>query len=393
MAKRGNGEGTIYYSEKLNKWVGQFTAGRKADGSLNRKSVYGNTRKEVKEKMTKALSEVQDNVFINSQDTTVCQLGKNMIDLKFETNNVSSATYNRLLKTFKHIEISNIANIKIQKVTASQIQDFLNSKKDFANSYISKMYELLNSIFNEAIKRNILNRNPMINVIKTKSNKQDKKVEALTIEEQIRFVDALPEEKYKNIFMIALYTGMRIGEILALTPADIDLNNNTISITKTLTRDVKGNTIIGSTTKTYNSTRIIPITPLFKNNLKQALDTQIPNNSDLIFCLPNGKIIAPATINTQFKKICKNANIHCVKHPINRNGKIINLNTSSVNTHMLRHTFATRCIEAGMQATVLQKLLGHKDIETTLNTYTSVFDRFRDNEIDKYIKYIDTLKA
>ena len=60
---------------------------------------------------------------------------------------------------------------------------------------------------------------------------------------------------------------------------------------------------------------------------------------------------------------------------------------------MLRHTFATRCIEAGMQATVLQKLLGHKDIETTLNTYTSVFDKFRDNEIDKYIKYIDTLKA
>ena len=51
MAKRGNGEGTIYFSEKLNKWVGQFTAGRKDDGRLNRKSVYGNTRKEVKEKM------------------------------------------------------------------------------------------------------------------------------------------------------------------------------------------------------------------------------------------------------------------------------------------------------------------------------------------------------
>ena len=51
MARRGNGEGTIYYSEKLNKWVGQFTAGRKPDGSLNRKSVYGNTRKEVKEKI------------------------------------------------------------------------------------------------------------------------------------------------------------------------------------------------------------------------------------------------------------------------------------------------------------------------------------------------------
>lgn len=59
MAKRGNGEGTIYFSEKLNKWVGQFSAGRKDNGKLNRKSVYGNTRKEVKEKMTKALADVQ----------------------------------------------------------------------------------------------------------------------------------------------------------------------------------------------------------------------------------------------------------------------------------------------------------------------------------------------
>ena len=59
MAKRGNGEGTIYYSDKLNKWVGQFTAGRKANGKLNRQSVYGNTRKEVKEKMTQKLAEVQ----------------------------------------------------------------------------------------------------------------------------------------------------------------------------------------------------------------------------------------------------------------------------------------------------------------------------------------------
>ena len=64
MGKRGNGEGTIYFSEKLNKWVGQFTAGRKDNGKLNRKSVYGNTRKEVKEKITKALAEVQSKTYM-----------------------------------------------------------------------------------------------------------------------------------------------------------------------------------------------------------------------------------------------------------------------------------------------------------------------------------------
>ena len=79
MAKRGNGEGTIYYSEKLNKWVGQFTAGRKSDGKLNRKSVYGNTRKEVKEKMTRAIADVQDDIYIDKSEITVYELCKEII--------------------------------------------------------------------------------------------------------------------------------------------------------------------------------------------------------------------------------------------------------------------------------------------------------------------------
>lgn len=68
--------------------------------------------------------------------------------------------------------------------------------------------------------------------------------------------------------------------------------------------------------------------------------------------------------------------------------KFVNLKSSSVNTHMLRHTYATRCIESGMSAVVLSKLLGHKDIETTLNTYTTVFNKFKQEEIDKYLNYM-----
>lgn len=396
MAKRGNGEGTIYYSEKLNKWVGQFTAGRKDNGKLNRKSVYGNTRKEVKEKITKALSDIQSKSYIEKNDITISMLGQQIIDNKFSANIISEATYGRALETFKHIKNSNIADIKIQDITTYELQQFINSKKNYANSYIDKIYEMLGSIFKEAIKKDIILKNPLLNVIKPKSSKKDKEIESLTIEEQKAFISALENETYKNIFLVALHTGMRIGEILALQPNDIDFGANLINIDNTLTKTQKGKVIIGDTTKTYESTRKIPITIILKPILEDCLINYIPNKNNLLFCHSNGSIIAPSTINSQFKKICKNANIKLVTKPLKRkdkNGKdkIINLKTSTVNTHMLRHTYATRCIEAGIPAPVLQKLLGHKDITVTINTYTTIFNKFKEDSLNNYINYIQNI--
>lgn len=396
MSKRGNGEGTIFFSEKLNRWVGQFTAGRKADGKLNRKSVYGKTRKEVKEKITKALADVQTKSFIDKSDITVEMLGKEIIDNKFNANLISESTYGRTLETFQHIQKSDIADIKIQDITTSELQDFLNSKKDYANSYIDKFYEMLGRIFEEAIKRNLILKNPLKYVVKPKSTKKDKEVEALTIEEQKAFVKELENEQYKNIFLIALHTGMRIGEILSLKPSDIDLENNLINIDNTLTKNVEGKYIIGDTTKTYSSTRKIPITIILKPILEDSLKNYISNKNNLLFCHLNGSIIAPNTINAHFKKVCKNANIRVVIKPKKKkwkNGKttLVNLKTSNVNTHMLRHTYATRCIEAGIPAPVLQKLLGHKDISVTINTYTTIFNKFKETALDNYIKYIQNM--
>lgn len=383
--------GTIYFSEKLNKWVGQFTAGRKADGSLNRKSVYGNTRKEVKEKMTKALSEVQNKTYIEKNDITIVNLGQQIIDNKFNANIITEATYNRALSTFEHIKSSNIANQKIQLVTIEELQNFINSKKDYANSYIDKIYEMLGKIFKEAIARDIIVKNPLEKVIKPKSTKEDKEIVSLSIEEQKAFIESLKDEPYKNIFLIALHTGMRIGEILALTPEDIDLENKLISIKNTLTKNIQGKVIIGSRTKTYESKRKIPITIILEPILKDSIVNYIPNKNNLLFCHLNGNIIAPATINSNFKRICKNAQIKVITIPLKRAGKIINLKTSKANTHMLRHTYATRCIEAGIPAPVLQKLLGHKDISITINTYTTIFNKFKENALNNYINYIQNM--
>lgn len=380
MAKRGNGEGTIYYSEKLNKWVGQFTAGRKADGRLNRKSVYGNTRKEVKEKMTTALSNVQNNIIIDSNNITVYELGKEILDIKLNTNTIKETSYFSLSHPLNQIKNSNIANIKIQKLTYKDIQLFYNSLTTLSNSYIEKINIMVNLIVTEAIKRDYIVKNPLLNVTVPKSEKHTREIEAFSIEEQKALIKYINKNKDKNIYTIAMFSGMRIGEILALKPEDINLNNNEINIVRTLSRDKKGNTILGDSTKTYTSKRTIPITSLFETAIKDSLKNMKPNENNLIFTTRNNNFVNPVNINKYFKAICKNANI---KTTINsKNQKV-----SEVNTHMLRHTYATRCIESGMPAHVLQKLLGHKNVSTTINTYTTIFNKYRNDEVDKSTNY------
>jgi integrase len=389
MSKKGNGEGTIYYSEKLGRWVGQFVAGTKDNGKLNRKSVYGKTRKEVKEKITIAQAQVQTKSYIDKNSTTVAQLGKSIIENKHNANIILDATYGRALNTFAHIEKSSIGEAKIQEISIDDLQNFINSKTNYADSYISKIYEMLGSIFKEAIKRDIILKNPLDFVVKPKSLKETKEVVALTIEEQKAFLENVQYDIYKNIFLIAIHSGMRIGEILALTPLDIDFENNLIDINNTLTKDKEGKVIIGTKTKTYNSKRQIPITVVLKPVLEDCIKNYKPNKNNLLFCLPDSSLITPSTINSHFKKVCKYAGIKVTT--IKAKKGTVNLKTSTVNTHMLRHTYATRCIEAGVPAEVLQKLLGHKNISITINTYTTIFNKFKKDALDNYINYIQNI--
>lgn len=364
--KNFNGEGTIYFSEKLGRFVAQYT-----DPNTNkRKTIYDKDEKVIRKKLRKAIQTAESGYSIEKSNLTIVDIAQKIIDKKFNANIVSGASYLRCKETLKVIEKSEIADIKIQRITEEDLQDFMNAQTFRSASYINKIFIMLNQVFKTAVHDNCIIKNPMNDVIKPKSSKITKKINALSIEEHQKFITSLENELYRNIFLIAINTGMRCSEILSLKATDIDYENNCIHITKTLSKDENDKYALKDTTKTYAGMRDFPLDDELKLIFKDAIKNRIDNINNLIFIQPNGKLIAPTTLNTVFKRICANLGFK-----------------GNYNFHMLRHTFATRCIEAGMPAHVLQKLLGHTDVSTTIDTYTTIFDKYKQDELIKLAEY------
>ena len=220
-------------------------------------------------------------------------------------------------------------------------------------------------------------------VEKPKSSFVSKERIALTLDEQRIFVNYLnsvtyEECRYKYLFLLLLSTGMRIGEALALDyENDIDIENGTITIRRTLTKDRNGKYIIGDTTKTSNGVRSLYLNDTSKQILENAYNTSIENKQHLLFCSKNKTLYVPNTINSALKRLAIKLNIGVYEEE-NKKGKIVK--NTDVHTHMLRGTFATRCAEAKIAPAVLKKILGHKDISITMKYYVDVDKEFEISE-------------
>ena len=265
--------------------------------------------------------------------------------------------------------------MEIDKITRRDLQNYFNSLiSRYTDSTIKKIWEAVKQGFQLAIKEKYIVNNPFEDVLKPKSKKPTKIVDALSIEEQeilgkYLLNSKISQEKYRNALLLQLYTGMRIGEVLALTLDDIDFKNKLINVHQTISVDKEGYLSLSDHTKTKAGTRQIPISSFLEKIIINQLENYQENRYKILFSY-NGGLIKASSVNTVLKRICRKLDL-----------------PETISTHSLRHTFGTRCIESGMNPSVVQRLMGHNDIRVTLNTYTSVFNRYKETELQKAERY------
>lgn len=378
MKKTSNSQGYITFRNDRKKWEVRFYELDVSTNIKKAKTKLFNSQEEAKKYLSSIMYQKENPIYIEHNGIPLCEFMKANLNLKFDTNQIIEVTYNRTMQTIKKIEKFPIGKEKIDEITSEELQEFMNYHKYLSNSTIDKLYHLLGSTFKNAINKGYLTRNPMVNVLKPKSNKIDKEVRALTFEEQQLITDFLLSRnisncKYKNVYLIQMFMGLRVGETLALSTHDIDLKNKRLYVKRTLTKDKEGHTIMGKNTKTYFGKRTLPIPEyLITSIMEQMMLAESQNNNEekLLF-KPEDRIYTDReNVNNELKRFLK-------RH----------FGIEDITTHSLRHTYGTRCIESGMAPVVVQKLMGHKDITITLNTYTSVFDKFKEKEIEKVNKY------
>ena len=318
---------------------------------------------------------------------TIPDLLKRKYKDDFEMNFVSEAGYDRNLATLKRIEDSAIGSMPIINITERQLEAFMKSMTRYSNSVISKTHQQLKLAFDLAIEEDIVGKNLISSSRRLskrpKSRKPDRIVKGFSEEEQKRFLTALESDRiprhrnnYKLQIMIELYTGMRMGEINALKKDDIDFNRSIIHVRGTISRGLNERNYLKDSTKTEKGTREIPMNDLVRPVLEEALKKAPRNKYGLIFYDTNKKdVIATQQVNCYFKRLCRKANIDV-------RGQ-----------HALRHTFATRCIEAGVPAVVLKNWMGHTNIHITLDTYADVFNRMNNNAMKKFEDYSAAIRG
>lgn len=295
---------------------------------------------------------------------------------------------------------------RVVQVVKSDVKRFYNNLADDKHlkiSTIDGIHNVLHQVFQVAVDDNYIRGNPtdkMLKELKAAHGHEVEKKKALSVAQQELFLNYIREtEKYKHwypIFYIMVNTGMRVGEITGLRWRDVDFEQGFISVNHTLVyynhRDDFGTYFSINTPKTDAGKRNIPIIDGVREAFEMERQYQSDNGivskaridgyDDFIFVNRFGEVQHQGTLNKALKRIMRDCNDKVLlENDLDKKPTLL----PDFSCHILRHTFATRLCESGVNLKVIQDILGHVDISTTMNIYVDAMDEMKQKEIAKYI--------
>jgi integrase len=364
MGRRGNGEGTIS-RRKDGRWEGRYYV--PTENGPKRKVIYGKTRAEVSDKLTKALSDRTNGIVYDDANITIGEYFD--VWLKGSVyGSVRQSTYDRDTNLVNNHIKPVLGGLKLKKLNSAHVQGFYRDRLDagLSASTVRKIHDILRRGLAQAVDWHLTPRN-VADVVKP-PKPVAKEMIALTAEQTRRLLDAAAEDRLEALYVLAVHTGMRQGEMLALRWQDVDMENAVVSVRRTLTRS--GGKVAFGEPKTRKSRRSIRLTPQATEALRAHLERQLRDmeilgdryrDQGLVFTTDTGAPINPSNLRQRnFAPLLKRAGLPHMRF------------------HDLRHTCATLLLSRGVHPKFIQELLGHATIAITLDTYSHVMPSMGD---------------
>ena len=366
MARRGHGEGSIY-QRKDGRWVASISLEHR-----QRKSFYGETRKEVQEKLRVALHEQKQGLLATGPQQTVKQYLEQWLEQvhKPAIREGSYVTYHSVLN--KHVYPA-IGHIPLQKLTPQQLQALYASvtEKGLSAKTVHVIHAILHKALDHAIKWGLIARNVCDSVSLPRKTRHQ--IQPLTGEQCQKLLQVAQGHKFEGLLTLAIATGMRRGELLALRWQDVDLERKTLQVRRTVDQ-LPHRGYVENDPKTVRGTRqiVLPefvITALQKQQeYQKELQRKAGNkwqDHDLVFSNDYGEYVSPKYLWSKFKALLKEAKL------------------PNIRFHDLRHSAATLLLTMGVHLKVVQELLGHSQISMTLDIYSHVLPSMQQEAMSK----------
>lgn len=352
--RRGNNEGSITQRPD-GRWEARITL----DGK-KRKSFYGKTRQEVARKLTEALRDRDKGLPVVGDKQTVANYLAHW--LKMIPATVEATTVQKYECALRLHVTPHIGDISLSKLSGQHVQSVYAAAlaRGLSTTSVRLIHTILHGAFKDAVRLGLMQRN--VTDMVDSPRKQHHEMHVLSSEQSRAFLEAVKGNRYEALFVLALSTGMRQGELLALRWQDVDIDDAYLQVRVTL-KVVDGKPVIDKT-KTRRSRRKVALTPHACEALRRHRARQVEERLALGPVWNDHDLVFPNTIGNPFD--CRGL----VKRnfvPLLRKA-----NLPRIRFHDLRHTAATLMLLKGVHPKVVSEMLGHASIAITLDLYSHV---------------------